>query len=386
MPGMEPAHRATISPFYVMEVMRAAEERERAGGEVLHLEVGQPSSGAPAAVVAAAHAALDSGDPLGYTGALGTAELRAAIARHYCDWYGVDVDPARVVVTTGASASCVLAFLSAFDAGDRVAVTSPGYPCYRNMLAAFGVEVVDVAVDAGTRFQPAPAALERHGSLQGVVVASPSNPTGTMLDAPAMAALAAWCREQEALLVSDEIYHGITYEAAAPTALAHSDEAVVVGSFSKYFSMTGWRLGWLVVPERLLGPVERLAQNLYISPPTLSQVAALAAFDAHDELALNVERYACNRRILLEGLPQAGLTDLAPADGAFYVWASVDHLTDDSQALCATWLDDLGIAATPGVDFDRARGRGHVRFSFAGSTADVTEAVTRLQAWAVRAG
>jgi aspartate/methionine/tyrosine aminotransferase len=383
MPGMEPADRAAISPFYVMEVMRAAEERERAGGEVLHLEVGQPSSGAPAAVVAAAHAALDSGDPLGYTGALGTAGLRAAIAGHYRDWYGVEVDPARVVVTTGASASCVLAFLSAFDAGDRVAVTSPGYPCYRNMLAAFGIEVVDVAVDAGTRFQAAPAALEEHTPLHGVVVASPSNPTGTMLDGPAMAALTAWCQERDALLISDEIYHGITYEAAAPTALAHGDDVFVVGSFSKYFSMTGWRLGWLIVPEVLLGPVERLAQNLYISPPTLSQVAALAAFDAHDELAGNVERYACNRRILLDGLPQAGLTDLAPADGAFYVWAGVDHLTDDSQALCATWLDDLGIAATPGVDFDRTRGRGHVRFSFAGSTADVAEAVARLQAWAV---
>jgi aspartate/methionine/tyrosine aminotransferase len=386
MPGMEPAVRAAISPFYVMEVMRAAEERERAGGEVLHLEVGQPSSGAPATVVAAAHAALDSGDPLGYTGALGTAGLRAAIARHYHDWYGVDVDPARVVVTTGASASCVLAFLSAFDAGDRVAVTSPGYPCYRNMLAAFGAEVVDVAVDAGTRFQAAPPALNQHGPLHGVVVASPSNPTGTMLNAPAMAALTAWCRERDTLLVSDEIYHGITYDAAAPTALAHSDEVFVVGSFSKYFSMTGWRLGWLVVPERFLGPVERLAQNLYISPPTLSQVAAVAAFDAHDELAANVERYACNRQVLLDGLPLAGLTGLAPADGAFYIWAGVGHLTDDSQALCAAWLDDLGIAATPGLDFDPARGRGYVRFSFAGSTADVAEAVARLQAWAVRRG
>ena len=377
-----PAKRSWISPFHVMEVMRAAEERERAGGDVMHLEVGQPSTGAPAGVAAAAHAALDSGAPLGYTGALGVVELRAAIAAHYGAWYGSPVDPAQVVVTTGASGSCVLAFLACFDPGDRVGVVAPGYPCYRNMLAAFGVEVVDIEVDAGTRFQPSPELLDAAGPLAGVVVASPSNPTGTMLTPDEMAGLAGWCAAHDARLVSDEIYHGITYGAAVPTAVAHDPEAIVVQSFSKYFSMTGWRLGWLVVPESLLGAVERLAQNLYISPPTLSQVAALAAFDCHDELTANVARYARNRDILLRGLPGAGLTELAPADGAFYVWARTDHLDPDSERLCARWLDELGVAVTPGIDFDPRRGRSWVRFSFAGATADMDEAVRRLLAWA----
>jgi len=377
--GRTAADRAGIAPFYVMEVMRAASEREAAGGQVLHLEVGQPSTGAPRLVVEAAHRALDSGAALGYTPSLGLASLRAAIAEHYGHAYGVDLDPERVVVTTGASASCVLSFLACFDTGDRVAVTSPGYPCYRNMLAAFDVEVVDVAVDSSSRYQPTQEALEERGPLQGVVVAGPSNPTGTMLDDGAMARLAGWCRDHEVWLVSDEIYHGITYEDPAPTAIAHDDGALVVGSFSKYFSMTGWRLGWLVVPPELIPAVERLAQNLYISAPTLSQVAAQAAFDCHDELRANVARYAANRRVLLEGLPGAGLSDLAPADGAFYVWAAVDHLTDDSQALCARWLAELGVAATPGVDFDRAEGHRFVRFSFAGATAEVSEAVRRLQ-------
>ena len=374
-----PAKRSAISPFHVMEVMRAAEERERSGGHVLHLEVGQPSTGAPEGVVAAAHAALDSGGPLGYTAALGIAELRAAVAAHYERWYGASLDPARVVITTGASASCVLAFLACFDAGDRVGVVAPGYPCYRNMLAAFGVEVVDVEVDAASRFQPTPELLDAAGPLAGVVVASPSNPTGTMLTAAEMGDLAAWCMANDARLVSDEIYHGITYGAEVPTAVAHDSEVVVVQSFSKYFSMTGWRLGWLVAPTSLLGSIERLAQNLYISAPTLSQVAALAAFGCHDELAANVLRYSVNREILLQGLPLAGLTELAPADGAFYVWARTDHLDVDSERLCAAWLAELGVAVTPGIDFDPRRGRSWVRFSFAGATADISEAVRRLQ-------
>jgi len=379
--GRTAADRAGIAPFYVMEVMRAAAEREAAGGEVLHLEVGQPSTGAPSGVVEAAHRALDSGAALGYTASVGIGSLREAIGAHYRDAYGIDVDPARVVVTTGASASCVLGFLACFDPGDRVAVTSPGYPCYRNMLAAFDVEVVDVAVGADTRYQPTPEALEAHGPLHGVVVAGPSNPTGTMLDDGAMARLAAWCGDHDVWLVSDEIYHGITYGEAAPTAIAHDDRALVVQSFSKYFSMTGWRLGWLVLPPELAAATERLAQNLYISPPTLSQVAGEAAFACHGELRANVARYAVNRRVLLEGLPTARMPDLAPADGAFYVWAAVDHLTDDSQALCSRWLAELGVAVTPGVDFDPVGGHSFVRFSFAGSTDEVTEAVRRLQAW-----
>jgi aspartate/methionine/tyrosine aminotransferase len=379
--GRTVADRAGIAPFYVMEVMRAAAEREAAGGGVLHLEVGQPSTGAPAGAVVAAQRALRSGAALGYTEALGLPELRSAIAAHYRQAHRLEVDAARVVVTTGASASCVLAFLACFEMGDRVAVASPGYPCYRNILAALGVQVIDVAVDASTRFQPTPDQLEGCTPLSGVVVASPSNPTGTMLDAAALADLAAWCRDHDAWLVSDEIYHGITYRDPAVSAIGHDDGAVVVQSFSKYFSMTGWRLGWLVVPPDLIAPVERLAQNLYISPPTLAQVAGVAAFSCHDELQRNVARYATNRDILLHGLPQAGLAELAPADGAFYVWARVDHLTDDSQDLCRRWLQDLGVAATPGIDFDRSRGGKYVRFSFAGATADMVEAVRRLQAW-----
>ena len=361
--------------------MRAAEQRELAGVDILHLEVGQPSTGAPRGVVEAAQAAIVGDDPLGYTSALGTPELRGAIGEHYAATYALDVPTDRVVVTTGASASCVLAFLACFDHGDRVAVASPGYPCYRNMLAAFGAEPVDVPVDASSRYQPTPELLEAAMPLQGVVAASPSNPTGTMLDAPAMRRLADWCGANDIRLVSDEIYHGITYEIDAPTALAATPDAVVINSFSKYFSMTGWRLGWLVVPENLLGAIERLAQNLYISAPTFSQVAAVRAFQCHSELRENVARYARNRRVLLDGLPAAGMDELAPADGAFYLWARVSGLCDDSQVMCAEWLADLQIAATPGIDFDPARGHEYVRFSFAGSTPDMEEAVRRLQSW-----
>ena len=372
--------RADIPPFYVMEVMRAAEEREQAGGDVLHLEVGQPSTGAPEGVLQAAERALRAG-ALGYTSALGTPELRAAIAAHYGDWYDQTVDPSQIVVTTGASASCVLAFLACFDAGDRVAVSSPGYPCYKNILSAFGIEVVDVQVDASTRFQLTPELLEEHAPLAGVVVASPSNPTGTMLDAQALASLSAWCSERGVRLISDEIYHGITYRQSAQTAAAHSADAVVINSFSKYFSMTGWRLGWLVVPDALHGAVERLTQNLYISAPTLSQVAGLAAFECHDELRGNVRRYAENREILLERLPAATIDDVAPADGAFYVWGRVDHL-GDSQTVAAEWLDQLGVAVTGGVDFDPTRGGNYMRFSFASATDDMHEAMSRLEKWA----
>ncbi len=376
-----PSQRADIPPFYVMEVMRAAEEREQAGGDVLHLEVGQPSTGAPQGVVEAAEAALRSGAALGYTSALGTPELRAAIAAHYADWYGLSLEPSQIAVTTGASASCVLAFLACFDVGDRVAVSSPGYPCYKNILASFGIEVVDIPVDASTRFQLTPELLDACQPLAGVVVASPSNPTGTMLEPAMLASLSEWCSAHGVRLISDEIYHGITYGKTAPTAAAHSADAIVMNSFSKYFSMTGWRLGWLLVPDELHGAVERLAQNLYISAPTLSQVAGVAAFDCHEELAENVRRYARNREILLERLPAAGIDDVAPADGAFYIWGRVDHL-DDSQTLSAQWLDELGIAVTGGIDFDPDRGGRYMRFSFAGATDEMVEATRRLEQWA----
>ena len=367
-----------------MEVMRAAEEREMAGGDVLHLEVGQPSTPAPTGVIRAAQAALDS-DVLGYTTAAGLEALRRRISEHYQSWYGAEVDPARIVVTLGASGAFVLAFLSAFDAGDRVVVPTPGYPCYRNALQALNAEVVTLPTAAETRFQPSPELLEdlcrRTGSVDGLVLASPSNPSGTMLDGPSLAAVADWCAAYGVRLVADEIYHGITFGDPAPTALNLNPDALVVNSFSKYFSMTGWRLGWVVAPDDLVEPIRRLAQNFFIAAPTLSQIAAVAAFDCHDELQANVARYATNRSVLLDGLPAAGIDRLAPSDGAFYVYAAVDHMADDSQALCRRWLDELGVAVTPGIDFDPAEGHRYARFSYAGATDDMAEAMHRLQKW-----
>jgi aspartate/methionine/tyrosine aminotransferase len=374
------ADRAGIPPFFVMEVMRAAEERELAGREVLHLEVGQPATRAPSGAIAAAHRALDD-NTLGYTTALGLPELRSRIAQHYGQWYAATVTPDGVAVTIGASAACVLAFLAAFDVGDRVAVVSPGYPCYRNMLEAFGVEVVEIEVGPSTRFQPSPALLAGAGRLDGLVLASPSNPTGTMIDRAAMEELLAYCGASDIRLVSDEIYHGIAYDQPAVTAWRPGGSALVVNSFSKYFSMTGWRLGWLLMPHDLAPAVERLAQNLFISAPTISQLAGLAAFDCQTELDGNVERYRANRDILLDGLTGAGFALLAPADGGFYIYADVSHLSDDSKELCATWLDELGLAVTPGIDFDRRRGHQWVRFSFAGAADDIGLAVDRLSRW-----
>lgn len=379
------ARRGTVPPFIVMDVLAAANERAAAGGAVYHLEVGQPSTPAPRGVIEAARRALD-GDRLGYTEALGIPALRRRIARHYREWYGVALDPARVVVTTGSSGAFLLAFLAAFDAGDRVALAAPGYPAYRNILTALGVEPVLLPVGPNSRFQPTAALLdaflaESGGKLDGLIVASPSNPTGTMLDRQALADLAALCRDRGIRLVSDEIYHGITYGEPAASMTALGDQAIVVNSFSKYFSMTGWRLGWLVLPEDLVRPVECLAQNFFISPPSLSQSAAVAAFDCHDELEANVRRYAANRALLLERLPRAGFERIAPADGAFYLYAEVDHLTPDSHDFCRRMLAETGVAATPGTDFDPQRGHRFVRFSFAGSTEDMAAAADRLIAW-----
>jgi aspartate/methionine/tyrosine aminotransferase len=381
-----PSRRSDIDPFHVMEVMRAAEEREQAGGDVLHLEVGQPSTPATALVLAAAHAALDQ-DRLGYTGAKGLPELRDRIAGFYDQRYGVAVDPDRVVVTMGASGGFSLAFLSAFDVGDRVAVTAPGYPCYRNVLEAFGVEVVTVEVGPESGFVPTPDLLEAHGRLAGVVLASPANPTGTVLSGTQVADLATWAGDRAVRLVSDEIYHGITFGDPAPTVLATTDDAVVLQSFSKYWSMTGWRLGWVVAPADLLRAMERLAQNLFISAPTLSQRAALVAFDADalGEADRHVDRYRANRTIVLDGLAAMGCRTIAPADGAFYAYADVSHLGIPSPDLCATWLADLGVAVTPGIDFDPRRGGRFIRISFSESTEDVDEAMSRLVAW-VQAG
>jgi aspartate/methionine/tyrosine aminotransferase len=372
---------ADIPPFYVMEMVRAAEQRAVAGGDVLHLEVGQPSTGAPAVVVAAAEAALRSGDPLGYTEAKGLLALRRRLAAHYRSRYGAEIDPDRLLATAGSSGGFVLAFLAAFEAGARVAVSEPGYPCYRNTLLALGREPVPIAVGPATGFNLTPELLEAACPLDGVVVASPANPTGTIIDRPALERLATWCRSRSVRLVSDEIYHGLSYGKDTTSVTTLEPAAIIVSSFSKYWSMTGWRLGWLVLPEDLVGPVERLAQNLVICPPALAQRAAIAAFDADDELQGHVQRYRANRKVLLDGLARAGIDRVAPADGAFYVYADVDHLTDDSLQICRRWLAEIGVAATPGIDFDPRRGRQTVRFSFAGATADMAEAMVRLAGW-----
>ncbi|EDP64080.1 Aspartate aminotransferase [alpha proteobacterium BAL199] len=378
--GLHPSTRGQVDPFIVMDVMSAAAAREAAGQEVLHLEVGQPSTPAPRGVLDAARRALDS-DRIGYTVALGIPALRERIARHYHDLYGVTVPAERIAVTTGSSAGFQLAFLSAFDAGARVALASPGYPAYRNILQALNIEVVDLPTERADRYQPTVERLEAAGPIDGVIVASPSNPTGTMLDGPAMRRLADWCRGRGVRLISDEIYHGIGYGTRPVTALEADPQAIVINSFSKYFSMTGWRIGWMVVPQDLLRSVECLAQNFFISPPTLSQIAAVAAFDCEDELQANLRRYAANRDVLLNELPKAGLDDLAPADGAFYVYANVAAHTNDSVEFCRRMLAETGVACTPGVDFDPSRGHATVRFSFAGATDTMAEACRRIADW-----
>jgi aspartate/methionine/tyrosine aminotransferase len=375
------AGRGAIAPFMVMDVMRAANERAAAGGDVIHLEVGQPSGQAPARVLAAAKAALDS-HPLGYTEALGMEPLRERIAKHYRHAYGVAVAPESIAVTTGSSGAFLLAFLAAFDAGDRVAVAAPGYPAYRNILEALGIDCVAVPVGAESRWQLNVEVLSKvDGKLDGVVVASPSNPTGSMLSAHEVAELATWCELNGIRLISDEIYHGITYGAPAGTAVGAGKHAIIVNSFSKYYAMTGWRLGWMVLPPDLVRAVECLQQNLFISPPTLSQMAAMAVFDCLDELDARVAVYKRNRDILLEELPKAGFTRLAPSDGAFYLYADVTELTNDSAEFCRRMLAETGIACTPGMDFDPYQGHHTLRFSFAGATADMAEAAKRLKAW-----
>ncbi|MEQ8394625.1 aminotransferase class I/II-fold pyridoxal phosphate-dependent enzyme [Thalassobaculum sp.] len=378
--GLRPSRRGQVSPFIVMDVMSAAAAREAAGQEVLHLEVGQPSTPAPKGVLDAARRALES-DRIGYTVALGIPALRERIARHYHDLYGVAVPADRIAVTTGSSAGFQLAFLSAFDAGARVALASPGYPAYRNILQALNIEAVDLPTEHADRYQPTVERLEAAGPIDGVIVASPSNPTGTMLDGPAMRQLAEWCRSRGVRLISDEIYHGIGYGIRPVTALETDPNAIVINSFSKYFSMTGWRIGWMVVPQDLLRSVECLAQNFFISPPTLSQIAAVAAFECEEELQANLRRYAANRDVLLNELPKAGLDDLAPADGAFYVYANVAAHTNDSVEFCRRLLAETGVACTPGVDFDPSRGHATVRFSFAGATDTMAEACRRIAGW-----
>ena len=377
--------RSGVAPFIAMDVMRDAFALEQAGGrKIVHLEVGQPSTAAPRIVRDAAARAL-AGDRLGYTDALGLLALRQRIARHYGERYGTAVAPERVVVTAGSSGGFILAFLAGFDAGARVAISEPGYPAYRNILRALGLEPVGIEVGPETRWSMTAEAIDEaerhHGRIAGVLVASPANPTGTVMTPEALAALSASCEAAGRWFISDEIYHGIEFGAPAATALAFSDEAIVVNSFSKYYCMTGWRLGWLVVPERLVRPIERLAQNLFIAPSSIAQAAGILAFDATDELDLNVARYAANRDFLLGELPKAGFDSFAPADGAFYLYADVRSLTNDSTEFCHRMLHEAGVAATPGPDFDPERGGQTVRFSYAGSAAEMEEAATRLRRW-----
>lgn len=367
----------------VMDVMAAAARIEAAGGHVIHMEVGQPAEGAPKPAIAAAQAALREGR-IDYTSALGIPSLRARIARHYQETYGCTVDPERIVVTTGSSGGFILAFLSMFEPGDRVAVTVPGYPPYRHILTALGCEPVLIETTNDTRHALTGEALlaaHRKAPLKGVLVGSPANPTGTMMSREALSSLMLAAESAGIRFISDEIYHGLDYAFPAVTAAELSPHALVINSFSKYFCMTGWRVGWMVVPEPLVRPIERLQQNLSISVPTLSQIAAEAAFEGREEMEAIKRGYQENRRILIEGLPKAGLTKFLPADGAFYLYADVSDFTKDSFAFAGEMLEQAHVAATPGVDFDPIHGRAFVRFSYARSAADMQEAVARIARW-----
>jgi aspartate/methionine/tyrosine aminotransferase len=378
-----PARRSAVPPFIVMDVISAAARREAAGEKVIHMEVGQPGTPAPRAAREAVKRLIDR-DTLGYSEALGMPALRARIARHYEQYYGVPLDPARIVVTSGSSAAFVLAFLALFEPGDRVMLPSPGYPCYRHILSALGTGNAIIETGHRSRWMPTPEDVEAGAAdprVAGLLVASPSNPTGTMLEPMRLRELVRACQRRRLWFVSDEIYHGLNYEIPAASALQFSDNVIVINSFSKYYSMTGWRIGWMVVPPGLIRTIERLAQNLYICPPAVSQVAALAAFGAVEELEANRAVYKANRDLLLAELPKAGITQIVPADGAFYLYADVSRFTDDSAEFTAAMLADIGVAATPGIDFDEDRGRRFVRFSYSGRTADMAEGARRLAAW-----
>lgn len=373
---MKASNRSQVDPFIVMDVMEAARQAEDAGRHIIHMEVGQPGTPAPARARDALASALQS-DAMGYTVALGLPALRQRIARLYGDWYDVDLDPGRVVVTAGSSAGFILSFTALFDAGQRVGIGCPGYPSYRQILKSLSLQPVDIPTDATTRFQPPLADLDR-ADLDGLLIASPGNPTGTMLDRAGMETYVTWAADAGVSFISDEIYHGIEYDAKAVTALEVSDQAYVINSFSKYHSMTGWRVGWMVVPQDHVRGIERLAQNMFICPSHAGQIAALAAMDAGAELDANLAVYRRNRDLMIDGLAQAGFTQLAPPDGAFYVYADISAFHDDSRVFAADVLDKVGVAITPGVDFDPDRGHHWVRFSYARSTEDITEGLARL--------
>ncbi len=383
---LKPSKRSDVPPFIVMDVMAAAAQREAQGAHVIHMEVGQPAAPAPATAIKAAQDALIRGR-IGYTETLGIPSLRARIARHYRDAYDLALDPARVVVTTGSSGGFILAFLSMFEPGDRVALANPGYPPYRHILSALGCEPVLIETSAETRWALSAKALiaaHQRAPLKGVVIASPANPTGTMMDADALTRLIAVAEAEGIRVISDEIYHGLDYAFAAETAANTSKRVVVINSFSKYFCMTGWRVGWMVVPDALVRPIERLQGNLAISVPTLAQVAAEAAFDGREEMEAVKHGYEENRRILTEGLPKAGLDKFLPVDGAFYLYADISSFSDDSLDFAKRMLNEADVAATPGIDFDPVNGRHFLRFCYAGSSAEIHEAVDRIGRWLKR--
>lgn len=380
---LQPSARSDVPPFMVMDVMEHAARIEAAGGRVIHMEVGQPAANAPSTAIAAAKAALDAGR-VGYTTALGIPSLRNRIARYYREQHGLEVDPGRIVATTGSSGGFILAFLSLFEPGDRVAMASPGYPPYRNILRALGCVPVEIEISERDRWAiTKEALLAEHAKapIKGAIVASPANPTGTMIPPEQLKELIGACEGAGIRFISDEIYHGLDYAFFGETAAKFSDGVFVINSFSKYFCMTGWRVGWMVVPETFVRAVERLQQNLAISVPALSQIAAEAAFEGRAEMDAIKRGYEENRRILIEGLPKAGLDSFLPADGAFYLYANVARFTNDSLEFAKKMLDEAGVAATSGVDFDTARGAHYLRFCYAGSSAEMHEAVERIGNW-----
>ena len=373
---MRNSRRGDVDPFIVMDVMEQARAAEAAGRHIIHMEVGQPGTGAPRSAIERLSADM-AGDPLGYTVGLGLPELRARIAQHYSDWYNLDLDPERVVITAGASGAFLLAFSALFDTGERVGLGAPCYPSYRQILKALDLVPVDMPTTLEARMQPMTSDVAAH-DLAGLIVASPANPTGTMLDIDAMRGLAEACAATGAALISDEIYHGLGYEGRAVSALEVTHEVYVINSFSKYFSMTGWRVGWMVVPKDHVRKVERLAQNMFICPSHASQRLALHAMDCAPELDMNVDVYRANRALMLEELPKAGLDKFAPPDGAFYVYVDVSDYSEDSLKFCREVLDKAGVAITPGLDFDPVEGHKWVRLSYARSTEDIREGLVRL--------
>ncbi|MBO6895593.1 MAG: aminotransferase class I/II-fold pyridoxal phosphate-dependent enzyme [Roseibium sp.] len=378
--AFEPSRRSDVAPFIAMDVLSEAAQLEAQGRRIVHMEVGQPSAPAPKAALNAARQALEHGR-LGYTEALGIQPLRTALAAHYKKTYGVEVPVERVMVTTGSSAGFNLAFLAAFDPGDRIVLTAPGYPAYRNILKALDLVPVEVEVSEETRWSLTPSHLEdvqKDGPIKGVLVASPANPTGTMMAPEALEEMIRYCDDQGIWFISDEIYHGLDYAGEQKTALETSQNAIIINSFSKYYCMTGWRIGWMVLPEQLVRPTERIAQSLYISPPELSQIAATAALDSVQELEAVKAGYAANRSLLLDGLPRIGLDQLLPVDGAFYIYADISRFSSDSLSFARQVLYEAGVAVTPGVDFDPVHGNEYLRFSFAGAHQDMKEALERL--------